>query len=259
MITAGIDAGSRAIKIVVVQGESFQVLARGVREQGPRQDVLVGDLFEGLLRDQGLKRSDVARVVATGYGRHRVDFADTAITEIACHARGVRHVLPEARTVIDIGGQDSKIIRLDPEGHVRDFSMNERCAAGTGRFLEVVADRMGVAVEQLGEMARRSRKPCAISDTCVVFAESEIIGLLAGNEAPEDIVAGVEQAIASRLASMAGRALEEPAVFTGGVAMVSGMDGALNRALGCTVRIAPDPRFTGALGAAILAAFPGAM
>jgi len=191
--------------------------------------------------------------VATGYGRNTVDFADTTITEITCHARGVRHLVPDARTVIDIGGQDSKLIRMNPRGAVQDFVMNDRCAAGTGCFLEVVAKRLDLTLDALGDVAGRSRTPAAISSMCVVFAETEIIGLLAAGTSPEDIVAGVQTSIATRVASMAGRSVESPVVFTGGVAMIPGMDAALQSALGCPVAIAPQPQLSGALGAAILA------
>jgi predicted CoA-substrate-specific enzyme activase len=179
--------------------------------------------------------------------------ADTTITEITCHAVGVRHLVPTAQTVIDIGGQDSKLVRLDANGKVRDFAMNDRCAAGTGRFLEVVADRLGLALGDLGPMAAQSRSPAAISSMCVVFAETEIIGLLAGGRAREDIVAGVQTAIASRIVAMAGRNVEAPIVFTGGVARISGMETALQTALGQPVAISPEPQMTGALGAALLA------
>jgi predicted CoA-substrate-specific enzyme activase len=162
--------------------------------------------------------------------------------------------VPEARTVVDIGGQDSKLLRLNGDGIVSDFLMNDRCAAGTGRFLEVVATRLGVKLGSLGELAAKSRKPAIVSSMCVVFAETEIIGLLASGILPEDIVAGVQASIATRLAAMAGRNLAEPILFTGGVALVPGMDAALGAAFGRPVTIAPDPQMTGALGAALFGA-----
>jgi predicted CoA-substrate-specific enzyme activase len=157
-------------------------------------------------------------------------------------------------TVIDIGGEDSKLIRLDMTGKVRDFAMNDRCAAGTGRFLEIVARRLGVDIRSLGKLAAKSRSPAPISSMCVVFAETEIIGLLASGTKREDIIAGVQTAIASRVTTLAGRNVDLPIVFTGGVALVCGMDTALKSALGQTVTVSPDPQMTGALGAAILAA-----
>ncbi|HUW18693.1 MAG TPA: acyl-CoA dehydratase activase [Sedimentisphaerales bacterium] len=253
MICAGIDAGSRAIKIVFMETGGKKVIAKGIRDQGVEQDRLTLELFERLLKEGGIKKRDIRRTVATGYGRDIVSLADTTITEITCHAVGVRHRAPEAMSVIDIGGQDSKVIRLDGSGKVRDFAMNDRCAAGTGRFLEVVASRLDADLESLGEMASKSNTPAAISSMCVVFAETEIIGLLASGTARRDIVAGVQKAVAARIAAMAGRNLDSPIVLTGGVARISGMLQALESALGKRVNAAPEPQMTGALGAVILA------
>ncbi len=253
MIYAGIDAGSRAIKIVLIDGQYHRVVAQGLADQGVEQDKLATALFKRVLKKYGIDKKDIKSIVATGYGRNAVSIADTTITEITCHAVGVHRLVPEAKTVVDIGGQDSKLLRLDGCGKVRDFAMNDRCAAGTGRFLEVVAQRLGVGLDALGAMAAESRSPAAISSMCVVFAETEITGLLASGAASEDIVAGVQTAIAERIVAMAGRSAEPPVVFTGGVAMVSGMDAALQAALGQNVVVSPDPQMTGALGAAILA------
>jgi predicted CoA-substrate-specific enzyme activase len=253
MICAGIDGGSRAIKVVLYDAGIAQVLARGERDQGIDHDALATELLDQLLTQHNLTSRDVKRIVATGYTRNGIRVADTTITEITCHAFGVRHLHPDARTVIEIGGQDSKLLRLDADGTVRDFAMNDRCAAGTGRFLEVVASRLGTDLASLGDLASKSRTPAAISSTCVVFAETEIIGLLASGTSREDIVAGVQTAMASRIAAMAGRHLTSPLLFTGGVARVSGMRQAMETALGHSVQIATDPQFTGALGAAILA------
>jgi predicted CoA-substrate-specific enzyme activase len=253
MIYAGIDAGSRAIKVVLIGDDGTEIVAKGQVDQGVEQDKLACRLFEKVLAEGGARRSDVRRIVATGYGRNAVPIANTTITEITCHAVGVRQLVPAAMTVIDIGGQDSKLVRLDTSGKVRDFAMNDRCAAGTGRFLEVVADRLGLSLADLGPMAARSRSPAAISSMCVVFAETEIIGLLAGGRAREDIVAGVQTAIAARIVAMAGRNVESPIVFTGGVARISGMETALQTALGHPVAVSPEPQMTGALGAALLA------
>ncbi len=252
-VYAGIDAGSRTIKVVLIDGNGSGITAKAQADQGIEQDRLACGLFDKTLAESRIGRSDVRRIVATGYGRNAIHIADTTITEITCHAVGVRHLVPDARTVIDIGGQDSKLIRLDGNGRVRDFAMNDRCAAGTGRFLEVVAERLGIAVSDLGTMASKSRSPAAISSMCVVFAETEIIGLLASGRAGEDIVAGVQNAIASRIVAMAGRSVESPILFTGGVARISGMETALQAALGRPVSISPEPQMTGALGAALLA------
>lgn len=253
MITAGIDAGSRAIKIVLMDAEDRSIIASGSIEEGIKSDELAKGLFERLLSESGYKHKDVARVVATGYARNLISFADTTITEITCHGRGVHHLIPDARTVIEIGGQDSKMLRLDSSGAVLDFAMNDRCAAGTGRFLEVVAGRLGVELEELGGMSERSKSPATISSMCIVFAETEIIGLLSAGAAPEDIVAGVQRSITTRVGTMIGRAVTPPMVFTGGVAMVPGMDRALEAVVDQPVIVAPHPQMTGALGAAIIA------
>jgi (R)-2-hydroxyacyl-CoA dehydratese activating ATPase len=253
MIYAGIDAGSRAIKVVLTDANGSGIIASGRTDQGIEQDRLACELFERTLAEGGVGRSDVRRIVATGYGRNAIHIADTTITEITCHAVGVRHLVPGARTIIDIGGQDSKLVRLDSNGKVRDFAMNDRCAAGTGRFLEVVAERLGIPIGELSEMASKSRNPAAISSMCVVFAETEIIGLLACGRSAQDIVAGVQNAIASRIVAMAGRNVEPPILFTGGVARIPGMETALQTALGQPVAVSPEPQMTGALGAALLA------
>jgi len=253
MIRAGIDAGSRTLKIVLLDADR-RPLASGVVDQGIDQDRLAVDLLDKLLGEQGLRRDHVGATVATGYGRKLVRAADTTVTEITCQARGVRHCVPEVRTIVDIGGQDSKLVRLKEDGTVAEFEMNDRCAAGTGRFLEMLAAQLGAPFAQLESLVARSRVPAVISSMCVVFAESEIVGLLAAGVLPEDIVTGVQTAIATRIAAMIGRKLTEPIVFTGGVALVPGMGDALTAVLGKPVLIAPQPQLTCALGAALLAA-----
>jgi (R)-2-hydroxyacyl-CoA dehydratese activating ATPase len=253
MICAGIDAGSRSIKAVLFDTDRLQVLSSSIMDQGVEQQRLAAELFERVLKVGQLERSQVSAVVATGYGRNAVRFADTTITEITCHARGVSHLVPDARTIIEIGGQDSKVISLENGGRVRDFYMNDRCAAGTGRFLEMVAARLGVDWEQLAKLSRQSRQPALISNMCVVFAETEIIGLLAEGVPVPDVVAGVQNAIATRVAALAGRAMASPVCFTGGVALQPGMVRALQETLGHSLCVVPQPQYTGALGAAILA------
>jgi len=266
MIYAGVDAGSRALKIALVDGDAARGTQAGslphgtalaLADQGPRPEEIARSLFERLLSDNDLLRSDVSRIIATGYARHAISFADMVITEITCHAAGVTYLLPETRSVVEVGGQDSKLIRLDDSGAVRDFSMNDRCAAGSGRFLEVLADRFGISLEALSDLARHSRDPSAISSTCVVFAETEIIGLLASGAQPADIIAGVLASIASRVAALAAGHLTPPVAFTGGVALIPTMTTALEEALGVPVTAAPRPQYTGALGAALLGAREG--
>lgn len=256
MIVAGIDAGSRAIKVVLYDTASRAVLASVVTDQGVDQAARAERLLDLALVGAGLSRGAIGRMVATGYGRDALEWADRTVTEITCHGRGVRAEVPHARTVIDIGGQDSKLLRLGADGNVHDFVMNDRCAAGTGRFLEIVADRLSLRLSELGAAAARSTAPAAISSMCVVFAETEIVSLLALGQAPEDIVAGVQKAIASRVGAMAGRKALAPVVLTGGVALIPGMDAALAGILGVPVAVSPRPQFTGALGAALMAADP---
>lgn len=257
MICAGIDAGSRAIKIVLLDADTQAVVGSGIADQGVHQGPIARELMDRVLAGSGLARADVHRTIATGYARGTIAAADATITEITCHACGVRRLLPETVTVIEIGGQDSKVIRLEPRGGVQDFAMNDRCAAGTGRFLEVVASRLGVSLVELGEQAIQSTRPAAISSMCVVFAETEIIGLLAAGVIGADIAAGIQKAIASRISSMAGMTIRGPVAFTGGMALVPGMDAAIAGAIGCPVTIPPNPQMTGALGAALLAAGHG--
>lgn len=254
MICAGIDAGSRTIKVVLIEADSRVIVGTGIADQGVRQSDRALALLDEVAARAGVRRNEIGPIVATGYGRDSIAAAHTTITEITCHACGVWHLMPTTRTVVDIGGQDSKLLRLDAAGKVRDFVMNDRCAAGTGRFLEVVASRLEIRLDDLGALAQKATSPCAISSMCVVFAETEIVGLLASGAAPADIAAGVQGSIAARVAAMGGGKVTDPVGFTGGVALVPGMRAALQAALGHQVEVAPSAQFTGALGAALLAA-----
>lgn len=251
---AGIDAGSRAIKAALFDAANQRVAATESCDQGVDQAARAEALLNRLAERAGVATTDIAATVATGYGRHAVGFAQQAVTEITCHAAGVRFLHPDARAVVDIGGQDSKFIQLADDGRVLDFAMNDRCAAGTGRFLEVVSQRLDVPLESLGEHAARAVRPAKISSMCVVFAESEIIGLLASGEPVANIIAGVQLSIAERVAALAHRTRPGELIFTGGVARVSGMRAALEQTLRHPVRTAADPCMTGALGAALMAA-----
>lgn len=253
MYVAGIDVGSRTLKAVILDCGTNSILASGVMDQGVQQDALARNLFQKLLDKSCLQPDDVSTIVATGYGRQRLGFAHTTITEISCHSAGVRFWIPDAATIIEMGGQDSKCIRLDSQGAIRDFSLNERCAAGTGRFLEVITERLGNGWEALARMRTENTQAAPINSTCVVFAETEVISLLAGGTPANEILAGVQKAIAQRIASMAGSRIASPVMFTGGVALVPGMAEALQESLQHPIRIAPEPLMTGALGAALLA------
>lgn len=254
MIVAGVDGGSRAVKVVLLDAESNQVLGSGERDQSVHHESVALELLNESLDKQGLQREDVQRIVATGYARNLIRFASSTMTEITCHAHGVRRQHPDARTVVEVGGQDSKLLRLNEDGSVHDFQMNDRCAAGTGRFLEMVSVRLEVPLAGIGLLAAQAATRSAISSMCVVFAESEIIGLLATGVPAEEIAAGVQQAVATRVAALAGRSATPPVYFTGGVARISGMDRALADAFGLPVQVAREPHLTGALGAALIAA-----
>lgn len=250
--SVGIDAGSRAIKVAVLSTESGKLCATGVCDQGIRQAELADRLLTGVLKKAGIRRSSIRGIAATGYGRAKIRNVDQVFTEITCHAFGAHHLSPGARTIIDIGGQDSKVMRLRADGTVHDFAVNDRCAAGTGRFLEVAALRLDLELQEFGRAAMRARRPCAISSTCVVFAESEIVGLLADGEKPAHIAAGIENAVAERIAAMVGQRLERPVVCTGGVVMIPGIREALGRKLGVELAIVPNPQHAGAIGAALM-------
>ncbi len=256
MICAGIDAGSRTLKIVFWDTDRRKIRACGLIDQGVRQNALAERLFRRLLRETRISARQVTRVVATGYARDIIFLADTTVTEITCQAVGVRHQMPKVMTIIDIGGQDSKIIHLNEDGTVRDFAMNDRCAAGTGHFIEMTAGKLRLNLKSLDRIACKSRHPVPINSMCAVFAETEIIGLLAAGSARENILAGVRQAVARRIASLAGSHLISPIAFTGGVALIPGMREALKSALGTPVLVTRDCQYTAAIGAAKIAENP---
>jgi len=258
MLVCGIDLGARTCEVVILDGKTRERVTAAMADTGHDPARTAARLFEECLAGLGARREEIARVVATGYGRASLPFADEAVTEITCHARGVRHFLPDARTIVDIGGQDSKVIVLDGQGAVVDFAMNDRCAAGTGRFLEIVSRILDLDLDQLGEVAASATHPVEITSMCAVFAESEIIGLLARGTPRQDVLAGVHASIARRIASLASRLqLGPPAVFTGGVARNGGMVEAVGQALGLELTVPPEPQMTGAIGAALIAAERG--
>ncbi len=253
--TLGIDLGSRTIKAVLFDVDNGKVAFSIVKDTTTDSKGDAKRIFEDVLRARGLCEQDIARTIATGYGRGMASFATDTSTEITCHAIGVSALFPQARTIVDIGGQDSKAIHLGKDGLVRDFSMNDRCAAGTGRFLEVVAKILGTNTQGLAEMAGNAASVPEISSMCVVFAESEVIGMLARGVSPHDLSAGIHKSIARRVAGLAERGrVEAPIVFTGGVAQNRAMVMALGNELKERLLVPDDPRITGALGAALLAA-----
>lgn len=251
MLTVGIDVGSVNTKLVIYDPAAETVRAREYRPTGHRPRATAEELFRAALAAAGIERGQVGRVVATGYARHAVEFADDAVTEIRAAARGARAWHPDCRTLIDIGGQDSKVLSLDADGRVGDFVMNDRCAAGTGHFLSVLAARLNVPLEQFGPLGLASNRPVAVSSLCVVMAESEILSLVAADTPVEDIIAGLHDALARRVANMAARIPVRPElVFTGGVALDPGMRRALATAFRAEVATAREPLYAAALGAA---------
>ena len=251
MKTLGIDVGSRSVKGVIYDCITKSVLASGAIDTTTDTKKDAGEIRDMLF---GMADIDsVNRTVATGYGRSMVEFATDITTEITCHAIGVLSLFPQTKTIIDIGGQDSKVIHIG-DGIVKDFTMNDRCAAGTGRFLEVVARILGTDVDGMAELAMKSSGETEISSMCVVFAESEVIGMMTRGTPREELAAGIHKAIARRIAGMAERGrYESPVVFTGGVAKNKAMVRALGIELHERLTIPPDSRITGALGAALIA------
>ena len=252
-IAVGIDLGSRTSKIVFL--ENGKIIYANIDNTGVNPKITAEKLFRKALSDLQISADGVAAIYSTGYGRNIVPFADKKISEISCHAKGVNFLFPSARTVIDIGGQDSKVIVLGENGRVLDFVMNDRCAAGTGRFLEVAANILELTVADLGEISAKSQKKIVINSTCVVFAESEIIGLISQGEKIEDIIKSIHFSIAKRTKNMVVRLhWQKPVVFTGGLAKNIGMKFALEKLLETEILIPENSFITGALGAAVFAA-----
>lgn len=252
MYTIGIDIGSASSKVVVLKdGEEAaaeQVIQQGTGSDGPAR------AMSAALAEAGIQLEDAAAIVATGYGRMKCAYTDRQFSEIICHAKGVVHLVPSVHTIIDIGGQDAKAIRVDDRGLVQQFMMNDKCAAGTGRFLEVMARVMDVPLGEMQDWHERATNPAPISSTCTVFAESEVISQLSSGTPKADIIAGVHKSVANKASGLAHRVGVVPdVVMSGGVAQNNGVVQALSAELGLPVRVAPHPQTIGALGAAILA------
>jgi len=253
MLFAGIDIGSLSTDVVLLDKKG-EMAGSSIVATGASTKKACEEAVSRALAAAGAAPSAIVFTVSTGYGREMASSADHTVTEITCHARGARHLFPEARTVLDIGGQDSKVIRLTPDGRVADFAMNDKCAAGTGRFLEVMARTLEMDLEEMGPRSLLSRKTVAVSSMCTVFAESEVISLIASGTPPEDIARGIHLAIADRIAALAERVgMAPPAVMTGGVAKNPGARRALEKKFGCTLLVPAEPQLAGALGAALIA------
>ncbi|MGD2126111.1 MAG: acyl-CoA dehydratase activase [Desulfobacteraceae bacterium] len=251
-IYAGIDIGSLSSEALVLGEDgilSYTIMDTGVNPEGVARKCL-----EEALIQAGVEERAISVTVATGYGRMRVPFADREVTEITCHARGAYFLLPGTRTVIDIGGQDSKVITLDERGGVTDFTMNDKCAAGTGRFLEVMAAALETELTEMGRQSLQAKQGVSISSMCTVFAESEVISLIAEGHRRGEIIRGLHEAISGRVFRMTKRLkIREEITFSGGVAKNQGIAAILKALFKTPIHIPEEPQIVGALGAALYA------
>lgn len=249
MISVGIDSGSATTKaVLVIDG---YIISHNIRPTGFDFLSAAKSACEKVLSDAGVDKKDVSGIYATGYGRNSIKFANKTVSEITAHTVGVYHLYPAVNGIIDIGGQDSKII-LVSEGRVIEFLMNDKCAAGTGKFLEYTAKALEVPIEELGSLALASKEPASITSMCTVFAESEVISLRARGFKKEDIAAGLIESIARRVAVMVRQVgLKQNVAFVGGVAKNAGIKVFLEKELGISLYVPPEPQITGALGAAL--------
>ena len=252
MYTMGVDVGSASSKVVILEDGirvvTEKVVQLGTGSSGPQR------VLEEALEASGLRMEDMARVVATGYGRFSFEGADRQVSEISCHAKGIYHLVPSARTIIDIGGQDAKAIKLDERGGVVQFFMNDKCAAGTGRFIDVMARVLEVTTGEMQDYDAKATEPAPISSTCTVFAESEVISQLSQGTSKENIIAGVHASVAVKACGLAYRGGVTPdVVMSGGVAQNAGVVRAISKELKQQVIVAPHPQVAGALGAALYA------
>lgn len=253
MICAGCDVGSLTAKAVILK--EGEIIAKEIIRASARPEESALRVMQAACSNAGIDMSDIVFCTGTGYGRKHISFVNSVESEIACHARGAFFQYPGTRTIIDIGGQDAKAIRIDEKGEVIRYVYNDKCASGTGRFLEIIADSLDVPLDEMGALSEKSTEKLTISNQCVVFAETEIISLVNEGREIADIISALHQAVANRAASLArGIGVETDAVMTGGVAKNSGMFAALGRALGIELKAVADPQINGALGAALIAA-----
>ncbi len=249
---AGIDIGSTMTKVAIVDSNGI-VLASLIGPTGAEHRHLALKVMDEAMKKAGLTFEQLDFIVSTGYGRINVPFNDKQITEITCHARSIRELFPTVRIIIDIGGQDSKGIKLDTEGKVMNFIMNDKCAAGAGRFLEVIAETLGIKLTEMGELSLKAKEYVKISNTCTVFAEHEVTTRLAEGATIPEIVAGLHEAFAGRVVNMVRNlGIEKDVVVTGGGAKNIGLVKAIEEKVGFPVLVPPEPLLTGALGAALM-------
>lgn len=254
-IAAGVDVGSTQTKAVIMSDNGgVKILARSLVDTGANVQRAAERAFDSCCQQACLHSSDVGFVVGTGYGRYKIAFGNTQMTEITCHAKGAHFLCPGTRTVIDMGGQDSKAISVGTSGEVLDFVMNDKCAAGTGRFLANSAEVMGISLDEVGPLSLLAKYPVKMATVCTVFVESDILSYLAQGKMAEDILGGVHIAIAKRTLSLARRLNIEPEItMTGGVARNTGMVRALEEVIERKLQVSPDAQYIGAVGAALFA------
>jgi len=237
-------------KAVILNGG---VIASIIGPTGPEHRRLANQVMDEVLKKAAISFQAITYIVSTGYGRINVPFADKQFTEITCHAKGIAKLFPEAKTIIDIGGQDVKGIKIDGYGKIIDFAMNDKCAAGTGRFIEVIADSLGVPLDKVGALSLQSKNPARISNICTIWAQQEVAASLAEGVPIFDLLAGVHQSLADRIIRMVNRLKVEKAIIvTGGGGKNKGLLKALSEQLGCQILVPEEPLVTGALGAALL-------
>ena len=253
MITAGCDVGSLTAKAVILADN--KILAARIARVKSRPEASAREIMESALGDAGLKPDQIECCLGTGYGREQIPFVSGTMSEVACHARGAKWLLPSVRTVIDIGGQDCKVMRVDDRGKIIKFATNDKCAAGTGRFLDVMARLLSIEVSELGELSLKSTRPLNLSSTCTVWAQAEVIKKVNEGEAIEDIAGAVNYAMANRVMILVNNVkLENDVCITGGVSKNAGVVASLERLMGVRVkRLRIDPQAIGALGAALYA------
>lgn len=253
MYYAGIDIGSLSTKTVIVNLQG-NIIASSILRTGANSKIAGEKSLQEALAQLSCVPEHLTYTVATGYGRISIPFADKTVTEITCHGRGAYHLFPNTRTVIDIGGQDSKVIRLDENGKIVDFAMNDKCAAGTGRFLEVMAKALEIDLERMGPLSLQAHEEITISSVCTVFAESEVVSLVAQAKPKEDIINSIHNSVCSRIAGMVERVgVKTQLTMTGGVAKNVGIVEKLKRKFHVAINIPEEPQIVGALGAALLA------
>ncbi|MBP1888699.1 putative CoA-substrate-specific enzyme activase [Clostridium moniliforme] len=248
----GIDSGSTSTNAVVLDKDK-NILSSIIVKTGAKSMDSAFKAFDLALEEANLKKEDISLIVGTGYGRYNIPFVDENITEITCHGKGAHFLNPEVRTIIDIGGQDSKAIGIDENGNVKSFVMNDKCAAGTGRFLEMIAKTLEIDLEQMSEEGLSYKEDLTITSVCSVFAESEVVSLIADNKERKDIIHGINKSIATKTVGLVERvSRREKYMMTGGVAKNKGVIKALEERLNSKIFIAEEPQICGALGAAII-------